>query len=410
MSIGFLAKAAFKKLKNLFVFDPSVPGITPLGVRFQRELGEEVRLNLLVPTLNPAHVFGGITTALTFFERLADTLAVKRRIIVTDEALIPEFLKKCPGYTLTGCADDTIADRQVLSFADRAGKTVPVGKNDVFLCTAWWTAFIAAPVIDFIEQNCGIAKPMIYLIQDYEPYFYPWSSRSALAESTYHPEKKVIAVFNSHELRDYFRLHGYCFFQEFFFDPVLNPAMKRELLKNPPQKKEKKLLVYGRPSVPRNCMELIVEALRRWTVLAGDAPQWQLISAGERHPDIPLGRGCVLRSSGKLPIGEYACLLGSCYAGISLMMSPHPSYPPLEMSTFGMKTITNTYENKDLSSFNGNIVSVSDITPESIAQKLLEITDGFEERAFFIADDTAYFKETLSFEEICQGILQELTD
>lgn len=410
MTIGFLARAAFKKLKNIFVFDPSIPGIAPLGVRFQRELGQELRLNLLVPTLNPAHVFGGISTALTFFEKLADTLAVKRRIIVTDEALIPEFLKKYPGYTLTGCDEETVADRQVVSFHDRAGKTIPVGKNDVFLCTAWWTAFIAAPAIQFIEQNCGIAKPMIYLIQDYEPYFYPWSSRSALAESTYRSEKRVIAVFNSQELRDYFRLHGYRFFREFSFDPVLNPVIKEELLKNPPRQKEKKLLVYGRPSVPRNCMEIIVEALRHWTALAGDASQWQLISAGEKHPDIPVGRGCVLHSAGKLPIGEYARLLGCCYAGISLMLSPHPSYPPLEMSTFGVKTITNTYENKDLSSFNENIVSISDITPESIARKLLEITDGFAANAFSIADNTAYFKGTLSFEEVCGALLQELAE
>ncbi len=409
MSIGFLAKAALKKLKNVFVFDPSIPGIAPLGVRFQKELGEEVRLNLLIPTLNPAHVFGGITTALTFFEQLADTLAVKRRILVTDEALIPEFLKKYSGYTLTDCTEDHIVNRQAVPFSNRSGKTIPVGKNDVFLCTAWWTAFIAAPVLEFIEQNCGIAKPMIYLIQDYEPYFYPWSSRSALAESTYHLEKKVIAVFNSCELRDYFRLHGYSFFKEFFFEPALNPVLKRELLENPPQKKEKKLLVYGRPSVPRNCTELIVEALRRWTVLAEDAPQWQLVSAGEKHPDIPLGQGCILRSAGKLPIGEYARLLGSCYAGVSLMMSPHPSYPPLEMSTFGIKTITNTYENKDLSCFNGNIVSVSDITPESIAQKLLEITNSFAENTFFIADNTAYVKKTFTFEDVCRGILQELT-
>lgn len=38
------------------------------------------------------------------------------------------------------------------------------------------------------------------------------------------------------------------------------------------------------------------------------------------------------------------------YAGISLMSSPHPSYPPLEMSVFGIKVITNNYSNKDLSS------------------------------------------------------------
>lgn len=159
MSIGFLAKAALKKLKNVFVFDPSIPGIAPLGVRFQKELGEEVRLNLLIPTLNPAHVFGGITTALTFFEQLADTLAVKRRILVTDEALIPEFLKKYSGYTLTDCTEDHIVDRQAVPFSNRRGKTIPVGKNDVFLCTAWWTAFIAAPVLEFIEKIAVLQNP-----------------------------------------------------------------------------------------------------------------------------------------------------------------------------------------------------------------------------------------------------------
>ena len=69
----------------------------------------------------------------------------------------------------------------------------------------------------------------------------------------------------------------------------------------------------------------------------------------------------------------------------------------------------NAYENKDLSCFNGNIVSVSDITPESIAQKLLEITNSFAENTFFIADNTAYVKKTFTFEDVCRGILQELT-
>ncbi len=404
MSINFLAKAAFKKMKNILGFHPSVPGIAPLGARFQEELGEERRLNILLPTLNPAHVFGGITTALMFFEKLADTLGVKRRMIITDEDTAPEFVKKYAGYTLTDCGESVISDRQIVPFFQRGGKTIPVGKNDIFLCTAWWTAFTAPSVLDFIQNHCGTAQPMIYFIQDYETCFYPWSSRSALAESTYHTKRDVIAVFNSHELKEYFTLHGYRFFREYFFDPALNTALKKELLKNPPQKKEKKILVYGRPSVPRNCMEIIADALRRWTVLAEDASQWQLLSAGERHPNLSVGQGCVLHSLGKLSIEEYARVMGSCYAGISLMVSPHPSYPPLEMSTFGIKTITNTYENKDLAYFNDNIVSVSDMTPENIAKELLQLTNGFHPQNFHLACDTPYCCRELSFDEICREI------
>ena len=101
-------------------------------------------------------------------------------------------------------------------------------------------------------------------------------------------------------------------------------------------------------------------------------------------------------------------MMGSCYAGISLMVSPHPSYPPLEMSTFGIKTITNTYENKDLASFNSNIVSLSDMTPENIAKNLLLITNSFEENNFSLQTDTDYFKNELSVKDICSDIKKVL--
>ena len=71
---------------------------------------------------------------------------------------------------------------------------------------------------------------------------------------------------------------------------------------------------------------------------------------------------------GKLTLQEYAKTLEESYAGISLMASPHPSYPPLEMSVFGVKVITNTFANKDLKDFNSNIVSLNNIVP-AILQK-----------------------------------------
>lgn len=408
VSLKIFAKSVYRKLKKAAVFNPSLPMITPMVPRFQQELERELRLNVIVPTLNPDHVFGGISTALLFFESLADLLGVKRRIIVADEPTREEFLSKYPGYVLTDSAENTIGEKQVIPFSDRASRTFPVGENDIFITTGWWTAVVAADVLKFTRETCGDAKPMIYFIQDYEPFFYPWSSFSAMAESTYHPSAPVIAVFNSHELRDYFKIHGYSFFKEFYFDPVLNASLKKELLKNPPQKKEKKIIVYGRPSVARNCIEIIAESLRKWAVLADDAAEWELISAGEKHLPLNVGVGCVLRSVGKLSIEEYAHMMGTCYAGISLMVSPHPSYPPLEMSTFGIKTITNSYENKDLAAFNENIVSLSDMTPMNIAENLLKITNSFDPNNFQIADQTDYFKNSFSFDTICAGIKETL--
>lgn len=408
MSIKLLLKAVLRKLKAVSTFDATIPEITPMDSRFQAELGDEPRLNVIVPTLDPAHVFGGITTALLFYEKLADELGIKRRIIVTDGRTSEEYLAKYPGYKLVDCADNAVFDKQVVPFANRYGKTIPVGKNDIFVCTGWWTAYNARGIVKYIEQNAGEAKPLVYLVQDYEPYFYPWSSRSALAESTYRMDVPVIAVFNSSELKDYFKLHNYSFYKEYCFDPVLNASLKKELINNPPAKKEKKIIVYGRPSVARNCFEIVADSLRKWAILADDAAEWELISAGEKHPDLTVGDGCVLRSCGKLTIEEYAKMMGSCYAGISLMVSPHPSYPPLEMSTFGVKTITNTYENKDMASFNSNIVSLSDMTPENIANKLLEITNAFNAENFTLETNSEYLNDELPLKSICVGIKENL--
>ena len=77
-----------------------------------------------------------------------------------------------------------------------------------------------------------------------------------------------------------------------------------------------------------------------------------------------------LASVGKLSLDAYAELLLSCSAGVSLMASPHPSYPPLEMAHFGLRTITNSYVCKDLLAFHPNITSLRSIAEEPLAEAL----------------------------------------
>jgi hypothetical protein len=80
---------------------------------------------------------------------------------------------------------------------------------------------------------------------------------------------------------------------------------------------------------------------------------------------------------GKLPIELYAHALETAAVGLSLMSSPHPSYPPLEMAHYGIRTVTNGYACKEMSKAHGNIVSVRDVLPSTVAAALAESCASF---------------------------------
>ena len=131
------------------------------------------------------------------------------------------------------------------------------------------------------------------------------------------------------------------------------------------------ILVYGRPAVQRNCFETIIQALVRWQrEEPREASRWEILSAGEDYNSRSLVDVKNLTVLGKLSLEDYGKLLGRASVGISLMMSPHPSYPPLEMAFSGLVTVTNKFEGKDLSKRSPNIISVSRICAEAVADAL----------------------------------------
>ncbi|WP_459479430.1 rhamnosyltransferase WsaF family glycosyltransferase [Clostridium saccharoperbutylacetonicum] len=372
-----LVQKAWKDVNVKVSFNPNICEITPINAR-KSEVTEK-RLNLLVPSINQEHIFGGISTALKFYEQLADELGYKRRIITTDASPSNEDMGKFGKYTVVNCSEDSGIDYQVVPFNDRYNKTVPIGENDIFMSTAWWTAYAAHNLIRWQTKEYNEeVKKSIYFIQDFEPGFYAWSSNYALADSTYRSELPQIAIFNTGLLRDYFKLNNYAFNEEYCFEPTLNEELKKKLLKIDKFNKKKQILIYGRPSVQRNAFELIIESLKVWVWQQPNVQDWTIYSIGEKHPDVDLGNGVKVESLGKLTLDGYANLMAESYAGISLMISPHPSYPPLEMSTFGMKVITNSYANKDISKFNDNIISLDMLNPLSISNQLLNINSVFE--------------------------------
>ncbi len=371
------ARQIYRVVKRID-FAYSIPQISPIHAKKSRFIDK--RINLVIPSINKEHFFGGVSTALALFKALAggNGKNIPARILLTDAIPGEDDLKEFPGYKMISSEEDSNEECQIVPIVHKYQRKVFTGPEDRFLSTSWWTAYCTIHMVDQQTKLFGDAcNRMGYLIQDYEPGFYNWSTHYALAESTYRSNVLTFPIFNSTFLRDYFKNKGYSFEKEFVFEPRLHPMLKKYLVSKDKVEKDQRILIYGRPSVARNCFPLIVESMRIWASEQTDSKKWDVISVGETHKNIPLEKGTAIRSLGKLSLQDYARQLLRSAIGISLMVSPHPSYIPLEMAHFGLLTITNTYANKDLSSWHENILSLDCLTPDRIAEVLLSCVNQF---------------------------------
>lgn len=343
-----------------------IPELVPARVAKNRRPLNGNRINFVIPAIYEKWWFGGPATALRLFQKLA-TRFEYARIILPNQAESQFDFSNWP---------DWVVDRgdiapQSIAFLDNGAGSLSVSATDFFMATFWSTATYIKDVIARQEQLFpGADRRFVYLIQDYEPGFYPYTARYECARATYRDRDKTIAVFNSQFLADYFRQNGLIFSEEHVFEPMFNSRLKQKKTELAGCPKERLIMAYGRPSVSRNDFDLAVEGLRIWATTFPSASQWTVITAGEKHADVPLGGQSVLKSLGKLSLDDYSRHLAKCWAGLSFMFSPHPSYPPLEMAEFGAWVITNRFENKNLATLAPNIIS-AESTPDAVAERLI---------------------------------------
>lgn len=361
----------------------AVNRLNPQCARFIKfpSLIKKPRLNLLIPTVNKSQMFGGVNTAIKIFEDLMKECSSEYdfRVIATDAPFFrdEEAFFKGFDYNEIGNVEADHANRQVIDASFRDGAYLFIRENDIFLSTAWWTADLAKGFARFQKTNFGHSKRSIYLIQDYEPCFYPWSSNWALAKNTYDDCGDTIAIFNSEEL--------YLYFSNFAFSAkyILPYTPNQKIINSLSEISRKKLfLIYGRPSVSRNCFEILVDSIHKWQLLNPiESEHWEIISLGENYPAswVPHVRNFSIK--GKVTLEQYGHYLSQASIGLSLMISPHPSYPPLEMARAGMLVITNDFDEKNLALRSDNIISIKKVDVDEIAtaiEKAVEkINNGF---------------------------------
>lgn len=366
------AKAMFQRLRDA-VAPPPIDDIVLADYRAQRDDNPVPRLTLVLPLLQKGSDFGGTATGIDIFCRLAQTLASTRpvdvRIIVTDVVAETDTSIILARAAKAGLA---LAPEQIeLVQSPRA--PIAVRPHEVFMTYNWWVTLNFAALRDQQAELFGTdPKPLVWLMQDYEPAFMPFSSGHMLARAAYDTCGPLWGVINSSNLANYIAAVGHTPDRRFVFEPVIVEALRPYLGRVAASTRSRRVLVYGRPNVERNCFPALVRGLRKWAQDYPEFADWEVISAGVPHDPVDLGNGRKLTSVGKLSLDDYAQMLLGCSAGVSLMASPHPSYPPLEMAHFGLRTVTNGYFCKDLEAFHPNIVSVRSIAEAELAAALAE--------------------------------------
>ena len=321
----------------------------PLNLRIDPRLSGRPTLNVLLPGIAMESMSGGPNTIYNLCYRMAAE-GVPVRFFSTGLPMKSD-LTPIWNHVMSLAGIDRRLDN--VEFVDASDRGVPafIGANDVFMATAWWTAQMVKYALRLVNP-----KRFLYLIQDFEPVLDAHSTPHALALETYGLD--FVPFVNHPFLAQYFREQRIGRFADAAFADrctVIDPAIDRTRFF--PQERgaegKRRLLFYARPiTARRNLFELGVAALRE-AAMAGafDSADWEILAMGDAVGEVELGRGQVLRPAPWQDFDGYAAQMRSADVLLSLMLSPHPSYPPLEMAACGGFVVTNRYANKTPESF-----------------------------------------------------------
>jgi len=236
-------------------------------------------------------------------------------------------------------------------------KPIPCNPNDIFMATLYYTS----PKIHFTikaypELN---QRNFIYMIQDYEPIFFPHGQDYMEAIESY--RFPHFAIYSTPFLHKWFQVSKsgqYKFMPENSVEPyyfVEEPAIKHypklnaKVLEAPGR--VRKLITYVRSHADRNAYTLTVDALSAAICANVFDENWLFIGLGAtRDYNISLGYQCnkkrdlIIKKN--IPEPEYQKLIATGDVGFSLMISPHPSLPPLDLVAAGLITVTNSFQTK----------------------------------------------------------------
>ena len=318
-----------------------------------RVAGSGRTVHLLIPGISPSGVFGGVGTAVALAVALADAGESVQLVLTDYGQTLDEATIRALILRHVDTSAETLA-RVRIAHAIHDDTELVLGSEDVFIATAWWTAFRAAETI--AAQPALTNRRFVYLVQDDETLFYPASERRLMSARSYRLD--VLPMVNSRPLARHLAVaHELQAEDALVFAPIVAVPDQQALHA---VDDVLRVVVYGRPSVGRNLFDASLRGIAMWEAQRrahGLRPAVEVVSVGEQEQfRYRIGERMV-RALGVLSWDDYLALLATSHLGVSMMTSPHPSYPPLEMARSGMVVVTNRWGPKDLETLSTRFVS-----------------------------------------------------
>lgn len=351
--------------------------------------GEFRRISIVTDSLGKSSLFGGVGTSIIFGTLLANRLGASVRIITRTEAT-----DGSPVSAVLAANGIHLDSTLETAFAPHiGGQDLPTYRNEIFLGTSWWTTRA------LLES---VARPQIvYLLQEDERMFYPAGDDRLRCSETL-SETGIRIVVNTELLFNYLtsgpdhlanlQEHGLWFEPAFPIPRPVQPKISGE---------KRRFFFYARPLNLRNLFwrgfEAISDAIETDLL---DASEWEFHFVGKDIPRISLPRGVIPVFSEGLGWDDYVRLVRSMDAGLCLMDSPHPSYPPLDLAAAGAVVLTNSSSGKfALSKYSSNIL-VAPPTKEGLRigfERLMKLARNDQMRFLHCSEDKIQRDWTVAF-------------
>lgn len=330
------------------------------------------RVSLVTDSIGSDSLFGGVGTALLFSAQLANRMNATLRVVTRTEAPIPGNawqilnaygieLRHEIQFAFAPLLDENLA-------ADQPGATVSPGldihPDETFVTTSWWTTAAALPSVPHAS--------IIYLLQEDERMFYPFGEERVHCEQVLRTED-IRFVINTRLLYDHLIATGLTHLNRTgcWFEPAFPTSLFH--VRDRESGDKKRFFFYARPNNPRNLfhvgLALIDRAINEGIL---DLRQWDVYFVGKDIPNVTFGDGSRPQRCEGLGWRAYADLVGTIDLGLSLMYTPHPSYPPFDLAASGAVVVTNRFANKqDLSPYSMNILC-AELDTEALLNALRE--------------------------------------
>jgi glycosyltransferase involved in cell wall biosynthesis len=219
---------------------------------------------------------------------------------------------------------------------------------DAIFATAWPTAYRV--------RNAGVSGKRFYLVQDFEPAFYPAGTESVLAEATYGFGFRGVTIgpWLARKLSDDYGMH--CDHVEFGCDT------DRYFVTN--VERRPCVAFYARPRVHRRGFQLGVLALELFSKRHPDA---EIHVFGEAVGKLPFA----YTGHGVISPDELNALYNRCAAGLSLSLT-NISLIPLELLGAGCIPIVNDAPH-NRSAISNPYIRYAPAAPRSLAEAVAEV-------------------------------------